>query len=231
MPGEPSPAATTPPNGPHAPSVKTATASSSAKDAANSSICLAASLSTAVAVLTAGCANGTSSNETSSTAASSQAPTSASPGGVSVDVSGANLTITNAIAHLNRSGDGTLTMIVRNDDGVPEHLGMVATPGGGRGTLVGGKSAEGNGSLSTAGILLLTGTTVTFGGSGPRVLLPHVHGISAQHTLPVPSSSVLPDWSTCRHASLLPERVRGIRSVHEGRCKRLAAPRNDRCSR
>ncbi|WP_234377129.1 hypothetical protein [Streptomyces sp. TP-A0356] len=97
-----------------------------------------------------------------------------------------DMTITDAVAHLDRSGDGSLSMEVRNNDGVPEHLGMVATPVGGRGELVGGKSAGGDGSLSTAGILLLSGTTVTFGsGNGPRVLLHRVHGVTAAHTLPV----------------------------------------------
>ncbi|MFI9082353.1 hypothetical protein ACIGW8_39190 [Streptomyces sioyaensis] len=96
-----------------------------------------------------------------------------------------NLTVMHAVVHLDAAGHGTLTMGVRNDDGVTEHLGMVATPDNGRGTLVGGKSAEGDGSLSTAGILLQTGTTVTFDGNGPRVLLGHVRGITARHTLPV----------------------------------------------
>jgi hypothetical protein len=76
-------------------------------------------------------------------------------------------------------------MSVRNDGAVPEHLGMVATPDKERGELVGGKSAEGNGSLSTAGILVLSRTTVVFRGDGPRVDLHHVHGITARHTLPL----------------------------------------------
>lgn len=108
----------------------------------------------------------------------------AGPGHIRVEVADVDLTITDAVAHLDRSGDGSLTMRVRNEDGVPEHLGMVATPDGGRGDLVGGKSVEGNGSLSTAGILLLSGTTVTFR-SGPSVLLHHVRGVTARHTLPL----------------------------------------------
>ncbi|MDX3757963.1 hypothetical protein [Streptomyces sp. AK02-04a] len=143
---------------------------------------LAASLSVALAVLTAGC------SDHSSTQATAPAPAStgsAVPGRIHLDVADVDMTITGAVAHLDRSGNGSLSMSVRNDDGVPEHLGMVATPDGGRGELVGGKSAEGNGSLSTAGILLLSGTTVTFGGGGPRVLLHHVHGTTAQHTLPL----------------------------------------------
>ncbi|WP_406164639.1 hypothetical protein [Streptomyces sp. NBC_00996] len=63
---------------------------------------------------------------------------------------------------------------------------MVATPHGGRDVLVGRTSAEGNGPLSTAGILLLSGTAVTSGGSGPRVVLHDVHGVTTKRTLPVP---------------------------------------------
>ncbi|KIE25629.1 hypothetical protein LK08_18070 [Streptomyces sp. MUSC 125] len=142
---------------------------------------LAVSVSTALVLLTAGC----SQDVHTGAAATAPAVSAAAPGQVSVRTSGADLTITDAVAHLDRSGDGTLSMTVRNDDGVPEHLGMVATPDSGRGVLVGGKAANGNGSLATAGILLLSGTSVTFGGHGPRVLLHHVHGMTAEHTLPL----------------------------------------------
>lgn len=108
-----------------------------------------------------------------------------SPGRLNVHTADVDLTITGALARLDRSGDGTLTMSVRNGGAVPEHLGMVATPDQGRSVLEGGKSAEGNGSLSTAGILLPPGTTVAFRGDGPRVELHHVRGITARHTLPL----------------------------------------------
>ncbi|MFF7984072.1 hypothetical protein ACFZDK_33995 [Streptomyces sp. NPDC007901] len=141
----------------------------------------------ALAVLTAGCAD-TSHDGTSRTTAADGGTASgvaSSPGRLSVHTADVDLTITGAVARLGRSGDGTLTMSVRNDGAVPEHLGMVATPDKGRGELVGGKPAEGNGSLSTAGILLLSGTTVVFRGDGPRVELHHVHGITSRHTLPL----------------------------------------------
>ncbi|MFD1659500.1 hypothetical protein ACFSL4_15130 [Streptomyces caeni] len=144
---------------------------------------LAASLSVALAVLASGCANSPDSHRATPASAPTGGP--GIPGRAHVDVADVDLTITDAVAHLDRAGDGSLSMSVRNEDGVPEHLGMVATPDGGRGVLAGGRSAEGNGSLSTAGILLLSGTTVTFGGSGPRVLLHHVRGVTAGHTLPV----------------------------------------------
>ncbi|MEU9207731.1 hypothetical protein AB0D27_07185 [Streptomyces sp. NPDC048415] len=144
---------------------------------------LAASLSVALAFLTAGCSDNSSSHAAGPAPASAGHPSV--PGRVHVDVADVDMTITDAVAHLDHSGDGSLNMSVRNDDGVPEHLGMVATPDGGRGVLVGGKSTEGNGSLSTAGILLQSSTTVTFGADGPRVVLHHVHGVTAKHTLPV----------------------------------------------
>ena len=135
----------------------------------------------ALAVLTAGCSDGTPSP------AATPAPSSNAvvPGRIHVNVADIDLTITDAVAHLDHAGDGTLSMRVRNDDGVPEHLAMLATPDGGRADLVGGKSSEGNGSLSTAGILLLSGTTVAFPGDGPSVLLHHVRGVTARDTLPL----------------------------------------------
>jgi len=132
--------------------------------------------------LTAGC---THDSPTAATPATRSAGATSPPGEAVARARGVDLTVTHAVAHLDSAGDGTLTMTVRNNDGVPEHLGMVATPDRGRGTLVGGKSAKGNGMLDTAGILLVDGTTVTFGKDGPRVLLRHVHGVTAHRTLPV----------------------------------------------
>nr|WSZ18849.1 hypothetical protein OH837_38715 [Streptomyces canus] len=137
--------------------------------------------STVLVALTAGCTHGS----TPATPSPHRTGTTSSPGETVARASGIDLTVTHAVAHLDRTGDGTLTMTVRNDDGVPEHLGMVATPDGGRGALVGDKSAKGSGMLDTAGILLRDGTAVTFDGDGPRVLLRHVRGVTARHTLPV----------------------------------------------
>lgn len=150
---------------------------------ARTRIPLAAALCAALVALTAGCA--ASDHDTPADGGPSPVGTPTTPGRVSVQVPGADLTINGAVAHLDRSGDGALTMSVRNEDGVPEHLDMVTTPDGGRGALAGDSSTEGNGSLSPAGILLQTGTTVTFGGSGPRILLRHVRGVTPQHTLPI----------------------------------------------
>jgi hypothetical protein len=141
----------------------------------------AASLSIALTVLLSGCAGNAKADapRPGSTGVFSAA------GRLSVHTADVDLTITDAVAHLDTSGDGTLTMSVRNGGAVPEHLGMVATPDEGRGVLVGGTSAEGNGSLTTAGILMLAGTTVTFHDADPSVELHDVRGVTARHRLPV----------------------------------------------
>ncbi|MFC8513985.1 hypothetical protein [Streptomyces sp. NPDC057257] len=147
---------------------------------------LAATLSAALTVLATGC--GSTGHHTSPDSGTTSAGTpgvTSSVGRLSVRTADVDLTITGVVAHLDHSGDGSLTMSIRNNGAVPEHLGMVATPDMGRGVLEGGKSAEGNGALSTAGILLLSGTTVAFRGDGPRVELHHVRGVTAQHTLPL----------------------------------------------
>ena len=114
------------------------------------------------AVLTAGRSGGPSSP--AAVSAPSSGP--AAPGAVHVEVADVDLTITDAVAHSDRSGDGSLSMLVRNRSGVPEHLAMVAAPEGGH-------------------ILLLSGTTVAFHGGGPNVLLHHVRGVTARHPLPL----------------------------------------------
>lgn len=120
-------------------------------------------------------------------AAPSQDPTADTPGQVAVHEADVDLTITDAVAHLDSAGNGTLTMAVRNDSGVPEHLDMVGAPDAARGVLAGrstGKSGD-PGSMMDAGIYLPDGTTVTFGGSGPTVTFSAVHGVTAAHTLPL----------------------------------------------
>ncbi|WP_269858223.1 hypothetical protein [Streptomyces sp. RPT161] len=110
--------------------------------------------------------------------------TATTPGELNIQVPGTNLAVHNAVAHIGPSGTGQLTMTIRNGGSVAEHLAMVATPNGGRATLQG--NSTGNGSLSTSGILLNPGTTVTFGGQGgPSVQLPKVNGATANGTLPL----------------------------------------------
>jgi hypothetical protein len=92
--------------------------------------------------------------------------------------------ITSAVAHLDASGNGSLTMSVRSEEPVPDHLDFVATPDSGRGQLVGAAHGTG-GTLQSAGILIPAGGTVLFGPAGPRVDLTRVRGVTARHTLPV----------------------------------------------
>ncbi|MEW1996657.1 hypothetical protein ACFWFH_12245 [Streptomyces coelicoflavus] len=104
----------------------------------NTRAVLAMSLSAALALLTAGCAGpGDDARPSGATASAGQTPGIASaPGRVAVRVAGIDLAVTDAVAHLGPSG-GTLSMTVRNNGTVPEHLGMVGTSAGGRGELVG----------------------------------------------------------------------------------------------
>ncbi|WP_328564978.1 hypothetical protein [Streptomyces coelicoflavus] len=148
----------------------------------------ALSLAAALALLTAGCAGtGDDARPSGTTASAGQTPGVVSaPGRVAVHVTGTDLAVTDAVAHLGPSG-GTLSMTVRNNGTVPEHLGMVGTSAGGRGELVGAEGTEGSGALTTAGILLRPGTTVAFGGGdGPSVKLPRAaRNAGGQRTLPV----------------------------------------------
>lgn len=106
------------------------------------------------------------------------------PGRVTVKLADMDLRITAAVARLDSSGDGTLSMRIANGGGVPEHVDMVELPDGSRATLTGGKAV--NGSLSTAGVLIQSGTAVTFGSpGGPAAALHGAHGVTAKHTLPL----------------------------------------------
>ncbi|MGQ4510897.1 hypothetical protein [Streptomyces sp. DW26H14] len=119
--------------------------------------------------------------------ASSPAPTpSGTPGEVEASSNGAVVSVTGAVAHLDRSGDGTLAMTVRNSGTVTDHLDMVGVPGGARGTLSGGKNPKDNGAMNPAGILILPNGSTTFGAAdGPAVKLTHVKGVTSRHTLPL----------------------------------------------
>jgi hypothetical protein len=108
----------------------------------------------------------------------------ATPGEVHVQAQDIELDITHAVAHLDASGNGTLTMTVHNGSGVPEHLDMVATRDGGRGQLAGAADTSGSGSMTDAGILLRPGATVVFGPHGPTVRLTHAPA-SPDRTLPL----------------------------------------------
>lgn len=141
----------------------------------------AAAACAALIALAAACSGGSGQSTATPPAGSTPSSAAGTPGRLTAQASGVNLTITDAVAHLGAAGPRELTMTVRNDGDVPEHLAMVATTGAGRGTLQG--MGSGNGSLSTAGVLLMPHTTVVFGGNGPRVLLPDAQATGS--TLPV----------------------------------------------
>ena len=135
-----------------------------------------------LAVLAVACSGGGSSRPDPEIAVSHRpAPR---PGSVAVHAPGVDLTITNAVAHLDREGTGTLTMTVSNGTSVPEHLDMIGTPDAGRGALKGAATGI-NGSLTTAGILIQPDSTVTFGGTGPGIRLTRIRGVTSAHTLPL----------------------------------------------
>jgi hypothetical protein len=140
--------------------------------------------SAALVALATACSHSSAHGSGATASATTTAPDI--PGQVTVKVADVDLTITDAVAHLDGSGSGTLTMAVRSASGVPEHLDMIAAPNGVRGTLFGsaGKTGTG-GSMMDAGIYLPDRTTITFGGKGPTVQFSHVRGVTATHTLPL----------------------------------------------
>ncbi|WP_051839492.1 hypothetical protein [Streptomyces sp. NRRL F-5126] len=125
------------------------------------------------------------SGDSSSGASASPSP-SGTPGEVKASNNSSVVTVTGAVAHLDASGDGTLSMTVRNSGTVTDHLDMVGAPGGARGKLTGAKGTKGNGALNTAGIQILPNGSTTFGSSGgPTVAFHHVKGVTSRHTLPI----------------------------------------------
>jgi hypothetical protein len=106
-------------------------------------------------------------------------------GGIHVAANGVDLRLSGATAHLDSTGSGDLSMTVENSGSVAEHLDMVGTSDGGRGTLTGG-SGTGSGAMATSGIQILPGGKAGFGaGRGPRIHLTRVHGVTAHGTLPI----------------------------------------------
>ncbi|MDF3291530.1 hypothetical protein [Streptomyces silvisoli] len=147
-----------------------------------------ASVAALLVILTAGaCSHAPTDSTNTPTSASGSgdsAGIAATPGQLTIHAPGINLAISNAVAHLDNSGSGDLTMAIRNGGDVPEHLAMVAAPDGDHGTLQGSDS-DASGSLSTAGILLMPHSTTTFGGSGPDVALRQVHIATGTRLLPL----------------------------------------------
>ncbi|MCF3961862.1 hypothetical protein [Streptomyces fuscigenes] len=155
-----------------------------AKTARKSSLATAVTGAVLPAVLAAcltGCGGGSSHDD----ASPAPAP-SGTPGRVEASANGSVVSVTDAVAHLDASGDGTLTMTVKNSGTVADHLDMVGAPGGARGTLTGGRDPKADGAMNTAGILVQADGGTTFGAKdGPTVALHHVTGVSGRHTLPL----------------------------------------------
>lgn len=139
----------------------------------------------ALAALTTACSSHPAAHHTTAGhPATSQSAPSSPPGQAEIHTGAVDLSIMHATVHLGASGNGTLTMTVHNGGAAPEHLDMVATPGGGRGTIQGGKG-NGNGSMTSAGVLFRPDSTVAFGGSGPLVRFTAVQGMTTSRTLPL----------------------------------------------
>ncbi|GHH76890.1 hypothetical protein GCM10018793_23710 [Streptomyces sulfonofaciens] len=134
----------------------------------------------ALVALLAGCGH-----PTGSPASARDGSGTGARGGIHVGANGVDLRITRPVAHLDASGSGMLSMTVANSGSVAEHLDMVGTPGGGRGTLVGG-GGRASGAMTGGGVQILPGGSTGFGADhGPRIRVAHVHGVTAGRTLPV----------------------------------------------
>ena len=141
-----------------------------------------AALAAAVAVLAAGCGSGTVQRETPGVAQSSVS-TSADGTNWSMRARNVDLSIKDAVVELAPSGTARLDFTVDNEGPVTEHLAVVTVPGMGQATLQG--SAGPANALSTAGIMIDSGTSATFGTSAPSVVLPSAKGLAPGGTSPV----------------------------------------------
>ncbi|WP_158702177.1 hypothetical protein [Kitasatospora sp. MMS16-BH015] len=113
----------------------------------------------ATALLATGCSSGA--------AAPAATLRPATPGVLSVQGPRSHLELTGA-----KLAGGALTLTVRNEGQVAEHLSMVSTAPDGRATLAGSQGPEH--ALTSAGVLIKPGETAEFGGAqGPSITFPH----------------------------------------------------------
>ncbi|MFJ1702852.1 hypothetical protein [Kitasatospora sp. NPDC088346] len=124
----------------------------------------AAPLATALLVLLTGCTSGATAS------GDQEGTTSAAVGSLTVKSVRAHLELTDGTFLAQPSGAAELTVTVRNEGSVPEHLAQVSTAADGQSTFRAGKGPENL--LSSAGVLIRPGESVTFGGDGPRILFP-----------------------------------------------------------
>jgi hypothetical protein len=143
---------------------------------------LSAALAAAVAGLATGCGSGTVQRVAPGVVQSSVS-TSADGTDWSMRARNVDLTIKDAVVELGPSGQARLDFTVDNEGPVTEHLSVVSVPGMGQATLEG--SAGPVNALSTAGIMIDSGSSATFGAGTPSVVLPSGNGLKAGGTSPV----------------------------------------------
>ncbi len=146
----------------------------------------AAAAAAVVAVLASGCSSGSNGGNVqrvSPGVAQSSESTSADGTSWSMRARNVDLTITDAAVHLGAAGTARLEFTVDNKGPVTEHLAMVSVPGLGQANLVGSTGPVN--ALSTAGIMIDSQSSATFGTSAPAVALPSTKGLTAGGTTPV----------------------------------------------
>ncbi|QMU72945.1 hypothetical protein [Streptacidiphilus sp. P02-A3a] len=141
-----------------------------------------AALAAAVAVLATGCGSGTVQRVAPGV---DQSTTSTGADGTdwSTQARNVDLSIKNAVVQLGASGTARLYFTVDNAGPVTEHLAVVSVPGLGQATLQG--SAGPVNALSTAGIMIDSGSSAVFGAGAPAVVLPSAKGLTPGGTTPV----------------------------------------------
>jgi len=136
----------------------------------------------AVAALATGCGAGTI-QRTAPGIDHSTTTTSADGTDWSTEARNVDLAITDAVVQLGPSGTARLDFTVDNKGPVTEHLAVVTVAGQNQATLQG--SAGPINALSTAGIMIDSDSSVTFGAGSPSVQLPTAKGLTAGGTTPV----------------------------------------------
>ena len=143
---------------------------------------LSAALAAAVAALATGCGSGTV-QRTAPGVDRSTTSTSADGTDWSTQARNVDLSITDALVQLGPSGTARLDFTVDNKGPVTEHLAVVTVAGQDQATLQGSTGPVN--ALSTAGIMIDSDSSVTFGAGAPSVQLPTAKGLTAGATTPV----------------------------------------------
>ncbi|RAG87103.1 hypothetical protein DN069_03035 [Streptacidiphilus pinicola] len=137
-------------------------------------------LALSAALALSGCSSGGVQRELPGTAQSSS---SVGPEGTDFSVQGRNvdLRITQAAVRLGTTGGAQLQMGVDNAGPVTEHLALAAVEG-----KVATLDGTANNAKSTAGVLIASGTTASFGAAdGPKIVLTNGAALKVGGTVPV----------------------------------------------